>query len=141
MRLSVIGLGKLGAPLAAALAAGGHEVVGADLSEAVVDMVNRGMAPVEEPGLQELVDEAGSRLSATTDPVAAVTGTEATFVVVPTPSQEDGTFSLRFVLPAVEAIGQALKGDPARRWHTTVITSTVMPGATDGPIRKALERE
>jgi len=142
MRLSVIGLGKLGAPLAAVFAARGHDVVGVDLSEAAVQAINEGRAPVSEPRLQEMIDDAGGRLRATLDIAEAVAASEMTFVLVPTPSGPDGTFVLDHVLPAVEAIGKAL----ATKWvdepdvrHVVVITSTVMPGSTDGPIRQALE--
>jgi len=60
-----------------------------------------------------------------------------TFLIVPTPSEPEGGFSLRHILTAVAAIGDALAG--STQDHVVVITSTVMPGSTDGPIRAALE--
>ena len=54
-RIAVVGLGKLGAPLAAVLASKGHDVIGIDFSESTVQLVNDGYAPVDEPGLQELI--------------------------------------------------------------------------------------
>src|SRR4051812_41910890 len=98
MKLAVIGLGKLGAPLAAVLAEAGHDVVGADVSARAVDALNRGVAPVQEPGLQDLLDRNRDRIRATCDIADAVAASEATFVIVPTPSGDDGMFSLDFVL-------------------------------------------
>ena len=137
MRISVIGLGKLGAPLAVVLADKGFEVVGADINPDHVAAINAARAPVSESGLQERIDRAHSRLTATTDIVHAVSVTEATFVIVPTPSGPDGTFSNTHVISAVRKIGSALRAKNRR--HLVVITSTVMPGATGGPIRQALE--
>lgn len=137
MDISVIGLGKLGSPLAAVLAAAGHRVVGVDTVPHMVDAINKGVAPVVEPGLQERIDASRGRLSATLDIAEAVRRSSISYVIVPTPSEPDGEFSLRYIIPAVEAIGSAVAAKGAA--HTVVITSTVMPGHTDGPIRKALE--
>lgn len=137
MDLAVIGLGKLGSPLAAVLASVGHRVIGVDVNPTFVEAINAGRAPVSEPGLQEAIDQAGSRLSATVDFDAAIRGTDVSFVIVPTPSGPDGVFTNRWVLDAVRAIGAALRG--TERYHVVNITSTVMPGSTGGPIRAALE--
>jgi UDPglucose 6-dehydrogenase len=137
MDLAVIGLGKLGAPLAAVLASRGHRVVGIDLDPQAVAALNAGRAPVQEPGLQERLAMAEDRLRATTD-FTAVAETDLSFVIVPTPSGPDGTFSNRFVLDAVRRIGTALRG--SGRYHVVNITSTVMPGSTGGEIRAALEQ-
>ena len=67
MRIAVVGLGKLGAPLAAVLASKGNEVLGIDVNPEAVRLLNEGRAPVEEPGLQALVSASHERLSATTD--------------------------------------------------------------------------
>ncbi len=138
MRVSVVGLGKLGAPLVAVLASKGHGVIGVDLDRRVVDLLDAGKAPVDEPGLQELLDRAAGRISATTDLACAVLGSEITLVIVPTPTGPDGRFVNDFVISAVCAIGEALRRK--RDYHTVVVTSTVMPGSTEGPIAEALER-
>src|SRR5215217_897478 len=137
MQTSVIGLGKLGAPLAAVLASKGFPVVGTDLNPAFVDAINAGKAPVDEPRLQELIDENRDRLRATSDAAGAVAETDVTFVIVPTPSEGDGRFTNRFVLKAMEVVGAGLKRKSG--YHVVVITSTVMPGSTGGEIRAALE--
>ncbi len=137
VNLAVIGLGKLGSPLAAVLAGTGHRVIGVDVDPALVAAINAGRAPVREPGLQEAIARAGPRLSATTDFGTAIRGTDVSFVIVPTPSGPDGVFTNRWVLDAVDEIGRALR--ETERYHVVNITSTVMPGSTGGPIRAALE--
>jgi UDPglucose 6-dehydrogenase len=138
MKLSVIGLGKLGSPLAAVMSSKGFDVVGADLNQAYVDAINQGRAPVIEPRLQELIDQSKGRLRATADVSEAVRSTDATFVIVPTPTGPDGTFIMDYVLQAAEPIGRALAAKS--EYHLIVLTSTVMPGDTQGKLVPALER-
>ena len=138
MRISVIGLGKLGSPLAAVLASKGHEVVGVDVDATLVRALSEGKAPVAEPQLQEMIDASRARLRATTDYNDAVHSSEISFVIVPTPSGADGAFGNQYVVAAVERIGKALRSKSA--YHVVNITSTVMPGSCDGEIREALER-
>jgi len=135
--LSVIGLGKLGAPMAACLAAKGFPVIGVDVDARKADALNRAQAPVFEPGLPELLQVAKTRLKATQDIPTAVLNSEVTFVVVPTPSEPDGSFSLRYVLQACEGIADALRKKSL--WHLVVITSTISPSSMDNSIRPLLE--
>ena len=137
MNVSVVGLGKLGAPLAAVLASKGHRVVGVDVDPRVVRLLNEGQAPVFEPGLAELVDRNRDRLSATVDCGEAIARTDATFIIVPTPTDANGGFSLRYVLAAAEAIGRALRHKDG--FHLVMLTSTVMPGATGNEVLPALQ--
>jgi UDPglucose 6-dehydrogenase len=136
-RIAVVGLGKLGACMAACFAAKGWDVTGVDVSPATVDALNAGRAPVPEPGLQELLAAARGRLRATHVHADAVAGADLTFVVVPTPSLSDGRFSLEFVRPAVRAIGEALRG--RREPHVVVVTSTVLPGSMEFGVQPVLE--
>ena len=98
MRVCVVGLGRLGAPLAVSLAAAGHNVVGVDIASGPVAALNRGEAPVEEPGLQPLMLASRRMLSATQDLAEGVRAADVTFVIVPTPSEPNGAFSLRHIL-------------------------------------------
>jgi len=138
MDISVIGLGKLGAPLAAIFASKGFRVVGTDASPAVVASINAGRSPVDEPGLQSLIDSSHGRLVATNDTPAAVAQTDVTFIVVPTPSDSSGRFSNEQVIAAMEAIGQGLRRKNS--YHVVILTSTVMPGSTGGALLEVLER-
>ena len=134
---SVVGLGKLGAPLAACLAAKGLRVIGVDADARKVAALNQGHAPIFEWGLEQMIQAAAGRLTASCSIQDAVAASGITFIVVATPSEPDGQFSLRYVLPVCEALGDALraKGD----FHVVVLTSTVMPGMTEGRVRSALE--
>jgi UDPglucose 6-dehydrogenase len=137
MRIAVVGLGKLGAPLAAVLASKGHEVLGVDVNADVVQLVNEGRAPVDEPGLQELVSASRERLSATTD-FAEAGDREVIIFLVPTPSNDRGAFTNAYILSALEGIGPALQGRDD--YQVVVVGSTVMPGSCEAEIRPALER-
>ena len=137
-RASVIGLGKLGSPLVACLASKGYQVIGVDVNTDMIRSLNEAKSPVYEPGLQELLSSNRERLSATEDYEFAVQNSSVTFVVVPTPSDEQGGFSLKYALPACEAIGKALRRKDD--FHLVVLTSTVLPGATEGEVKPVLER-
>lgn len=136
--LSVIGLGKLGSPMAAVFASKGFNVVGLDLNHEFVDNLNSGRAPVIEPQLQELIDLSRDRIRATTDYTELVHNSDISFVIVPTPSGPDATFSNRFLIASLEQIGAALRTKVG--YHLVVVTSTVMPGSTEGELREVLER-
>jgi UDPglucose 6-dehydrogenase len=136
-RVSVVGLGKLGAPLAAVLASRGFTVTGLDVNKALVDAMNAGKMPIVEPQLNELIAANKARLTATMDAAEAVQNSDASFVIVPTPSDSTGFFSNRFVLQAMQTLGKALRDKTG--YHVVVITSTVMPGTTGSEIRAALE--
>ncbi|OOH84025.1 UDP-glucose dehydrogenase family protein [Leptospirillum ferriphilum] len=138
MKLSVVGLGKLGAPLAAVMAFKGHQVIGIDLNDSFVKAINSGMAPVEEPQLQLLIDQSRERLRGTTDWDQLIAESEVTFLIVPTPSDPNGFFSNRYILDALKPIGEAIRKKST--YHLVVITSTVMPGSMGGEIREALEK-
>ena len=137
MRISIVGLGKLGAPIAACYAHKGHRVIGVDLNPQTIRLINEGKAPVFEPGLAELLGACRQNLVATDDYGKAIAESEVTIIIVPTPSEEDGGFSLRYVIPACERIGEALRRKS--EYHAVVITSTVLPGATEGEIKPILE--
>jgi UDPglucose 6-dehydrogenase len=136
---SVIGLGKLGASMAAAIASRGFNVIGVDANPLAVERLNAGSAPVAETGLQELIAANRERLEATLSHRDAVLGSDVSFVVVPTPSDEQGGFSLQYETEAFRAIGRALaeKSD----YHLVVLTSTVLPGATRYGLVPVLEAE
>ena len=104
MKISVIGCGYLGAVHAASMAELGHDVIGIDTHEPTVQLVNSGRAPVEEPGLQDLIAAHGHNLHATTE-LAAAASADLSVLLVPTPSDESGAFSNEHVLAATEEAG------------------------------------
>lgn len=137
-RISVIGLGKLGIPFAAAAASKGMSVLGVEMDKSKVDLVNQGKAPVFEPGLQEMMSAHRSRIRATSDFREAVLGSSISFLIVPTPSDERGAFSLKFINQAAEEIGRALREKTEE--HLVVVTSTVLPGSTEYSIVPTIEK-
>jgi UDPglucose 6-dehydrogenase len=137
MKISVVGLGKLGSPLLAVLASKGYEVIGVDINDEFVQKINEGIAPVNEPLLQELISESRSKIRATKSYDEAILATEATLIIVPTPSGKNGTFSNEYLIQSMVQIGRSLT--KKQGYHLVIIKSTVMPGSTGGEIREALE--
>lgn len=138
-RISVIGLGKLGASMAGAFASRGFEVVGVDVNERSVNLVNEGRAPVQETDLDKYIEENKARIRATTSHKDAILNSDISFVIVPTPSDEKGAFSLQYAAWAFKEIGKALR--KKNDYHNIVLTSTVLPGATRYGLLPILERE
>lgn len=138
MTISVIGLGKLGACMAAAMASRGFSVIGHDVNPGVVAKLAEGRPPVTEPQLAELITANRSRLRATNDLAEAVRESSLTFVVVPTPSDATGGFSIEFARAACAAIGVALAQKTTH--HHIILSSTVLPGACRQGLIPELER-
>jgi UDPglucose 6-dehydrogenase len=138
VKYSVVGLGKLGCSMAAAIASRGHRVIGCDVVPEVVERLRRGRAPVDETGLAELIAQNRQRLTATHSLEEAIAQSDVTFVVVPTPSDARGAFLLDHARAAFRGIGAALRTKSGV--HTVVLTSTVLPGATRYGLIPVLER-
>jgi len=136
--VSVFGLGKVGHTLAACLAAAGNRVVGYDVVPSIVEAINSGTYQSSEPGVAErLASAAPGGFRATSDPVEAIAGTSVTMVIVPTPSNTLGGFSLQFVLEACRRIGEGIRKE--QKHHTVAVVSTILPGASDGHVIPVLE--
>lgn len=138
-KYSIFGLGKLGASMAAAIASRGFDVMGVDVNSRAVDMLAAGYAPVQETGLEELIQHNRDRLHATTDHVKAILHSDVTFVIVPTPADDRGAFSLQYARWAFRQIGHALA--QKTEYHNVVLTSTVLPGSTRYGLLPILESE
>jgi len=136
---SVVGLGKLGASMAAAVASRGFEVIGVDINHRAVELLNSGHAPVQETDLEETITANKERIKGTLSHSEAVLTSDITFVIVPTPSDERGAFSLQYARWAFREIGRALADK--RSYHNIVLTSTVLPGSTRYGLLPILERE
>ncbi len=140
MRISIFGLGYVGAVCAACLSDAGHEIVGVDVSAIKVDLANQGKAPVVEPGLEEIMQRQvkTGRLRATSDTAQAIRDTDLTMICVGTPSRANGSLDLRFITAVCENIGRALKEKNV--YHTVVVRSTVLPGTVRNVVIPALEK-
>src|SRR5581483_2955853 len=104
--ISVFGLGKVGVPLVAALAAAGYRVVGVDVHASLVSSLNDGSFSTTEPGVMERLAAApAGQVRATTDAAEAVAESEVSFIIVPTPSNSLGGFSNVYMERVLEMIG------------------------------------
>jgi GDP-mannose 6-dehydrogenase len=140
MRISVFGLGYVGAVSSACMAAGGHVVIGVDKNTTKVDLINRGCSPIIETGVDEIIRTAvdEGRLRATTATADAINDSEISLVCVGTPSEHNGSLKLDFVRKVCEEIGAALNS--LGRYHVVVIRSTILPGTMRSLVIPALEQ-
>jgi GDP-mannose 6-dehydrogenase len=139
VKVSIFGLGYVGAVSCACLPQLGHEVIGVDTNSIKVDLINNGQSPVVEEGIDELIRaarDAGS-LRATQDADEAVRTSELSLISVATPSNPNYTPDLTAVDSVVRAIGRAIRDKPG--CHTVVLRSTVPPGTTEDRVRPVLE--
>ena len=141
MRISIFGIGYVGAVSSACLADLGHEVVGVDVSAHKVGMLNRGQSPIVEAEIDALIANgvASGRLKATTDVDEAILATDVSFISVGTPSAPNGSVSMRAVDEVTAQIGAALKKKSTP--HAVVMRSTVPPGTAEERVLPVLERE
>jgi GDP-mannose 6-dehydrogenase len=136
VRISVFGLGYVGAVSLACLARDGHDVVGVDVDPHKLDMIRSGRSPIVEEGIQELMKSvvASGKVTVTNDVGAAIRDTELSFVCVGTPSSPNGDQDLTYIGRVMEQIGSALRDKPSS--HTVVLRSTVQPGTVENLVRK-----
>jgi GDP-mannose 6-dehydrogenase len=139
LRISIFGLGYVGAVSAGCLANEGHEVVGVDPVQTKVDIVNRGQSPIIEAEIGDIIADnvRVGRLRATASVAEAIRDSDLSFVCVGTPSQANGNLDFRYIRRVCEEIGQALKNKTTR--HTVVIRSTILPGTMRNIVIPTLE--
>ena len=139
MRISVFGLGYVGAVTAACLAQEGHDVVGVDPIRTKVDLINSGQSPIIEPEAGKITSKVvkSGRLRATANQDEAILHSDLSFVCVGTPSQPNGNLDLTYIRRVCELIGKSLKIKPTR--HTIVIRSTILPGTMRQIVIPSLE--
>ena len=137
--ISVCGLGKLGACMAATFAARGFNTIGVDIDPEKIRKVNAGEPPVDEPLLAETINEGGKRLRAADD-AAETVATDATFFIPPSPSLPDGSFSTEYLLKAMQPVAKAVRA-AGKKGHIFVCSSTTTPGAVDSVLIPMLEKE
>ena len=139
MRISIFGLGYVGAVCAGCLSARGHDVIGVDISANKIDLINNGKSPIVEPGLEELLQQGlrQGRLRGTTDVAAAVLESDVSFICVGTPSKKNGDLELNYIEGVCREIGMAMRDKNER--HTVVVRSTVLPGTAKNVVLPILE--
>lgn len=139
MNISIFGLGYVGCVGAACLAKLGHKVIGVDVNENKVRLINEGKPTIIEDGISELCAEAhaAGRMSATTDVHEAVHNSDVSFIVVGTPSSKEGHLNLNYIYAVAQQIGEALRDKESKSEgvkelrHIVAIRSTVLPGTNE----------
>ena len=141
MKISIFGLGYVGAVSLACLARDGHSVIGVDIDAAKLDLIRAGTTPVVEEGMVELMAKvaASGRVAVTTDVREALLGSELSLVCVGTPSAANGSQDQGAVLRLAQDIGRALR-DKATP-HVVVFRSTLVPGTVEETLRPIIETE
>ena len=143
MKISIFGLGYVGCVGAACLAKLGHHVIGVDVNENKVNLMNQGKPTIIEEGIAELCAEAHEKglMRATTDVKEAVLNTDVSFIVVGTPSSKEGHLNLNYIYAVAKQIGEALRDKTSaigdcrleigNLKHIVAIRSTVLPGTNE----------
>ena len=128
MKISIFGLGYVGCVGAACLAKLGHHVIGNDVSENKVNLINQGKPTIIEADIDELIKEGYDKglIEATMDYHYAVHNSEISFIVVGTPSSKEGHLNLNYIYGVARQIGEAMKDK--HEFHIVAIRSTVLPG-------------
>ena len=140
MRVSVFGLGYVGAVSAACFARNGHDIIGVDTNASKVQSFNAGLAPVVESGLDELMADGvnSGKIRATSSVEDAIRNSEVSIVCVGTPSRANGSLNLDAVGAVSSQIGKAIAAkEPG---HLIVLRSTVLPGTLRSIVLPAIER-
>ena len=140
MKVSIFGMGYVGAVSAACLARDGHHVVGVDLDPVKLELLRSGKSPIVEEGIQDLTSEVvkAGRLKVTNDAAAAVRDTDLSFVCVGTPASSNGRQDLTAIMRLADQLGTALKDK--QEFHTIVIRSTVEPGTVEEQVLPRIEK-
>jgi GDP-mannose 6-dehydrogenase len=140
MKISIFGMGYVGAVSYGCLVRDGHEVFGVDIDKNKLSLLERGATPIIEQGMEELIKLAADsgRAQVTDDAALAIHSTEMSFVCVGTPSASNGEHDLKALRNVVQTIGAAIRDKSDS--HTVVIRSTVAPGTTETEIIPLLER-
>lgn len=140
MRISIFGLGYVGAVTAACFAREGHEIVGVDVDPVKLEIMRSGQNPIVEEGLTELIGEGvrKGRIRVTSDATEAISATEASLVCVGTPSRRNGSLDMSIVCQVAGEIGTALRTKQTP--HLVLFRSTVLPGTVNGTLVPILEK-
>ena len=139
MKIAVFGLGYVGCVSLGCLANSGHTVIGVDVSEFKVDLINSGKPTIVENEIDRLIvmHNTSGAINATLDHKSAIVNSDIAFICVGTPSLQTGQLNLNYVFQIAEQIGTGLKEKEV--FYTIVIRSTVIPG-TNHAVSKIIEQ-
>jgi GDP-mannose 6-dehydrogenase len=139
MKISIFGLGYVGAVSLACLSRDGHDVIGVDIDQTKLDLIMAGKTPVVEEGMVELMQRvaASGKVSVTTDAQRAVLDSDISLVCVGTPSAANGSQDQGAVLRLAEQVGLAIAAKSVP--HVVVFRSTLVPGTVEDVLRPIIE--
>jgi len=137
MNISIVGTGYVGLVTGACLAETGAVVNCIDVNQTKIDNLNNGIMPIYEPGLEDIVKRnvQKERLFFTTKLSEVVNDSDAIFIAVGTPPDEDGSADLKYVVGVAREIGQSLEN------YTVVITKSTVPVGTAKKVKAAIQEE
>ena len=137
MKITVIGSGYVGLVSGACLAELGNDVVCLDVDPKKIDILNNGGVPIYEPGLEEVIKSnvAAGRLRFTTDVNESVAHGLVQMIAVGTPSGEDGSADLQYVIAAARSIGRAMTE------YKVIVDKSTVPVGTADKVRQAVQEE
>tara|TARA_R110002126_G_scaffold4498_4_gene23675 strand:+ start:607 stop:1908 length:1302 start_codon:yes stop_codon:yes gene_type:complete len=135
MRIAVVGTGYVGLVAGTCFAESGNTVTCIDIDQAKIDGLKSGVVPIYEPGLEELLkrNSRDGRLLFTTDYAEGIANAQVCFIAVGTPTGEDGSADLKYVLAAAESIAEAMTG------YMVVVDKSTVPVGTGAKVRAVIE--
>lgn len=137
MHILMIGAGYVGLVTGTCFSEMGHDVTCLDINEKKIEMLNRGTIPIYEPGLEELIrkNTQEKRLHFTTDYQKAVKDANACFIAVPTPSSDDGSCNVEYVIAAAKKIAENM------HQYTVIVNKSTVPVETGNLVEKVIQKE
>ena len=138
MNISIIGTGYVGLVSGACFAKFGNNVICIDIDKEKIEKINKGIAPIYEEGLEDILQKHGNNIEATDNYSYAIKNSSITFICVGTPSKNDGSIDLEHIKKSTEEIAKLLKEKDS--WHIVVVKSTVLPGTTKDIVLPILEK-
>lgn len=137
MKIAIVGSGYVGLVTGACFAEVGIDVVCVDIDVAKIEKLKKGISPIFEPGLDEMLTRniARERLSFTTDLTSCVNDADVIFSAVGTPPDEDGSADLKYVLDVARTVGKHMNK------HLIIVTKSTVPVGTAIKVREAMQEE
>jgi len=136
MKIVVVGTGYVGLVTGACLSEVGIEVICVDVNVQKIENLQKGILPIYEPGLEDIVERnfKNGRLNFSTNVAEAIIGAEVVFIAVGTPPGEDGSADLQYVLQVADMVGKHMNG------YLVVVTKSTVPVGTASKVKEAISK-
>ena len=137
MKVSIVGTGYVGLVTGTCFSEVGIDVCCVDIDETKIENLKKGIIPIFEPGLEEMVQRNAKkeRLHFTTNLASTLDGCEVIFIAVGTPPDEDGSADLQYVISVAREVGQNMKD------YMVIVTKSTVPVGTAKKVRAAVQEE